>query len=548
MPTITINKAVLEKIIGKKLPLEKLKDRISYLGTGLEKVEGNEITVEIFPNRPDLLSEQGLGRALASFIGARKGLKAYKAARSGCRVIVEKSVKSVRPYTACAIVRNLKLNDERIKEIIQIQEKLHITYGRNRKKVAIGIYPLEAIAMPVTYTAKKPAEIRFRPLEAEREMTALQILSQHPAGKAYGHLLEGKDRFPVFIDAKRNILSMPPIINSHDTGRITADTKEVFIECSGFSVAVLQKCLNIIVACLADMGGTIHTVDVVDAGKKTETPDLAPVEMKVDLAYVNSRLGLSLAEKDIKNLLERMGYGYSNGTALVPCYRVDILHLVDIIEDIAIAYGYENFKEEIPRVATVGEEDACTAFKEKIADLLAGLGLYELKTFHITNKETQTTKMHAKDHCIELKNPSTYEFNVVRAWMVPCLLEVLAANKHNERPQKVFDIGRTFHLNAKEETGIGEQERLAVALCDDKIDFTRIRQVLDYVLREINVPYAIEETTHPSFIDGRAGAIKVGDKIIGILGEIHPNVLSNFALENPVAVLEIQLSEVFNGC
>src|SRR3989338_258157 len=190
MPTITLNKKVFEELVGKKLPLEQLKDRISMLGTDLEKIEGNEIVVEIFPNRPDMLSEPGFARAFSSFIGVKTGLRQYEVKDSGQKVIIESSVKDVRPYTACAIVKNMNLDDEKIQEIIHIQEKLHLTYGRNRKKAAIGIYPLEKITFPITFRAEKPDKLSFIPLGAIRPLTGLQILSQHPAGREYGHLLE----------------------------------------------------------------------------------------------------------------------------------------------------------------------------------------------------------------------------------------------------------------------------------------------------------------------------------------------------------------------
>jgi len=258
MPTLTLNKEVLEKLVGKKLPLEKLKDRISMLGTDLDSIEGNEINVEIFPNRPDLLSEQGLARALSSFIGVKTGFRKYKVEKSGEKVIIDKSVEGVRPCTACAIVKGLKFDDEKIKEIIQIQEKLHVTYGRNRKRCAIGIYPFEKIRTPIKFLAKKPGEIKFQPLEANKEMTGAQILSQHPTGREYGHLLEGLSMYPIFVDANNQVLSMPPIINSNQTGKITEKTTDVFIECSGFDFDVLHKCVNMIVAAMADMGGKIY--------------------------------------------------------------------------------------------------------------------------------------------------------------------------------------------------------------------------------------------------------------------------------------------------
>jgi len=247
MPTITVNRKVFEGLAGKKLPLEKLKDRISFLGTDLDEVTKDEITVEVFPNRPDMLSVQGFARAFAGFIGAKKGLAKYATKDSGHEVIIDKSVSGVRPYTACAIVKGIEYTDERIKEVIQIQEKLHITYGRNRRKVAIGIYPFEKIKPPIHFTAKKPSDIKFRPLESPKEMTASKILSEHQTGKDYGHLLQGCSTYPVFIDARGQILSMPPIVNSHNTGKIGPKTRDVFIECSGFDFDVMSRCLNIIV-------------------------------------------------------------------------------------------------------------------------------------------------------------------------------------------------------------------------------------------------------------------------------------------------------------
>src|SRR3989338_8660394 len=204
MPTITLNKSEFEKLVGKKLPLDKLKDRISMLGTDLEKIEGNEIVVEIFPNRPDMLSEQGFSRAFSSFIGVKTGLRKYEVHPSGEKVLVEPSVNEVRPFTACAIVKGLSFNEERIREIIQIQEKLHVTYGRNRKKCAIGVYPLEKIAFPVTYRADLPEKIIFQPLEAAGKMNAREILEEHKTGREYGHLLQGMKKYPFFIDAKKD--------------------------------------------------------------------------------------------------------------------------------------------------------------------------------------------------------------------------------------------------------------------------------------------------------------------------------------------------------
>lgn len=545
MPTITINRKVFESLVGKKLPTEKLKDRISMMGTDLESADDKEIIVEIFPNRPDMLSVQGFARAFSSFIGVKTGLRQYEVKPSKEKLIVDSSVAGVRPYTACAIVKNMHFDDEKIKEIIDIQEKLHITYGRNRKKAAIGIYPFEKIKAPITFMAKKPEEIVFQPLEFPRKINARQILSQHPAGRDYGHLLEGSEKFPVFIDANGEVLSVPPIINSHQTGKISEKTKEVFIECSGFDFNVLKKCLNMIVTALAEMGGTICSMDIIYGNKKSISPDLSPEEMKVDINYINKLLGINLKENEIKILFERMGYNYKNKKVLIPPYRADIIHQVDLAEDIAIAYGYENFKPQIPNVATIAQEDKFEIFKNKLSGLLAGLGLLEASTYNLTNKDFQCKRMNADIPCIELANSISSDYSVLRGWVLPSLMEILSNNKHHEYPQKIFASGVIFKENNKFDTNIEENERLAVAIASEKTDYTEIRQIVDYLLRCLGLKYEITEAEHSSFIEGRVGRVIVNGKKIAYIGEIAPQVIQNWGLDIPVTAFELNLSELY---
>jgi len=545
MPTISINRKVFEGLVGKKIQTEKLKDRISYLGTDLEDVNEKEIIVEIFPNRPDMLSVQGLARAFSSFIGHKTGLRHYKVHKSNEKMIVDKSVADVRPYTACAIVKNLDFDDEKIKEVIDIQEKLHITYGRNRKKDAIGIYPFEKIKTPIKFMAQNPKDIIFQPLEFDHELNALEILDKHPAGKEYGHLLKGKRKFPVFRDANNEVLSVPPIINSNKTGKINEKTKEVFIECSGFDFKIQKKSLNMIVCALAEMGGKIYSMDLHYGNKKYISPDLTPEEMKVDINYINKLLGLNLKENEAKKLLERMGYGYKNKRALIPAYRADIIHQADLAEDIAIAYGFENFKSLIPNVATIAEEDKFEIFKNKISNLLVGLNLMETNTYNLTNKELQCKRMSTDLQLVELANSISSDYNVLRSWVLPSLMEILSNNKHHEYPQKIFTIGTVFKKNDKFETNIEENERLAVVIASEKTDYTGIRQILDYLFRSLGLEYGIVETDHNSFIEGRLGRVLVNGKKVAYIGEINPIVLQNWALEVPVAAFELNLTELY---
>ncbi len=551
MAVINLNRKELEKIIGKITP--EMQNRISMFGTPVDSLDDEEIGIEVFPNRPDLLSLQGFTRAFLAFIEKKPGLKSYSIEKPerDYKVIIDKSVKKVRPFTACAIIKNLKLTNEKIKEIIDIQEKLHLTYGRDRKKLAIGIYPLENIKLPIKYHARRPEEIKFQPLEFPREITGRQILTQHPTGRDYAHLLKDAELFPIFEDSNREILSMPPIINSDRTGKITENTKEVFIECSGFNLNYLKKTLSIIVTSLSDMGGKIYAMEIEDEKKKYLSPDLEPEKMQFFIENINKTLGLNLTEKEIKKYLEKMGLSYEkqkdSSFALIPAYRTDILHEIDLAEEVAIAYGYKNFIPEIPKISTIGQENSLSILKRKISEILIGLDIIEISGYYLTTKEIQYKALGFKEYkdMIETINSKT-ENNILRNSLLAQSIKVLSENSDAAYPQRIFELGTVFSSNEKSETGIEEKENLCITLCSEKANFTEIKQVLDYLSRMLDFKYEIREAEHAAFINGRCGDITINKKPVGIMGEIAPFVLKNSKIKMPVSSLELNIEVLMN--
>ncbi|MDP1729443.1 MAG: phenylalanine--tRNA ligase subunit beta [archaeon] len=530
---------------------DELKEKISLFGTHFEGIseDGNEIELEITPNRPDLYSLHGFIRAFSAFLGKSKGLKEYKLNKpeKNFEVKIDSSVRDVRPFTACAIVKDLKFDNEKIKEIINIQEKIHNTLGRNRKKIAIGIYPLEKITLPIKLEARKPTDIKFMPLEMDREMNGLQILQSHPTGREYANLLEGKDKFPIFVDAKGEILSMPPIINSHKTGKITETTKDIFIECSGFDFDILKKTLNILVTMLAEMNGKIYQMELSYGSKKELTPNLTPEKMKISVENVNKLLGLELKENEIGKLLEKMGHNYDKGIVSVASWRTDVMHEVDLIEDIAIGYGYDNFKPELPSIATTGEIDKTEVLKKRIAEILSGLNMLEISNYHLlTLEESKNVGLKEKE-IIEVED-SKSEWKILRPNLLSLILNSLKKNLDAEYPQRIFELGKVFEKDntGKSETGIKETEKLAVAIASSNAGFTEIKQVLEYLLRMLGKyqDVLIESEDIPNFLDGRGAKITLNNKVLGFFGELKPQMLSNLGIKMPVGILEINVEEL----
>lgn len=543
MANVKFPRKEFESQLGRPISPE-LEERIHLFGTPVESLSETEIELEIFPNRPDLLSMQGFLRSFKSFLGEKKslGLKKYKINKpeKDFKVKISPSVKSVRPYTVCAIIKGLKFSDTSIKEIIDLQEKLHGTIGRKRKKVAIGIYPLEKIKLPIKYEAIDPKKISFVPLESDREMNGLQILQKHPTGREYASLLEGHNKFPIFVDSDNKILSMPPIINSNETGKITSETSDVFVECSGLDLSILQKTLNIIVTTLSDLGGEIYQMNL-DYGKsKIITPNLSTTELKISIQDINKLLGLELKESDLQKLIPRMGYNYKNKTVEIPAWRSDILHPVDITEDIAISYGYENFIPEIPQVSTVASESRESRILTKLREILIGLGLIEISSYHLIKE--QEVKLFKLKETLEVLDSKT-EYKVLRPNLLIPALRILNENKDNEYPQRIFEIGKIFSLNKnKSEIPILENQNLIIA-CSPS-NFTDLKQILDYLFSALKIDYKIKESAHNSLIPGRTGAIILNNKEVGYIGEVSPPALKSWGIKMPVSVLELSLKEI----
>ncbi|MCF7871967.1 phenylalanine--tRNA ligase subunit beta [Candidatus Woesearchaeota archaeon] len=550
MPTIKLNKERVKELIGKDLSDEKLKELIPYLGTDLEEINEEEIVVEIFPNRPDLLSDEGFSRSFGSFIGEKTGLKEYKSENSKYNLYIKKEVEKVRPYTACAVIKGLKIDENKLKDIIEIQEKLHVTYGRNRKKCAIGIYPMENIKWPITYTAKKPDEIKFVPLEKTEELTGRQIIEKHEKGKEYAHLLEGKEMYPVFIDANNEILSMPPIINSHKTGKISESTKDVFIECSGFNFEVLSKAINIIVTALNDMGGKIYGVTLNyehSSLGKIVTPKLQFEKTFLNKNYIKKYLGLELSDEKVVECLEKMGFGVKVQKhffdVFVPCYRTDIIHQIDLIEDLAIGYGYDNIEEDNNRVYSLGKENYSEKIFRKIREHFVGLGMNETNTYSLVSKEIQT-KLVEDFVCI--KNSFSSEFNSMRRNIMINLLYNLKNNKMYDYPQNLFEIGVVFKKDSSCKNLIKEFNSLAVIFCFENSNFTTAKQALDSLFQALDLEYYVKKGDLKIYMEGRSGKIIFNDQIIGHVGEISPEAISLFELEMPCSGFELELDNLIN--
>ncbi|MBI4015473.1 MAG: phenylalanine--tRNA ligase subunit beta [Candidatus Aenigmarchaeota archaeon] len=537
MPVIEVDQKDLAGLC--KIPEGELEAVLQMVKASVDEKVG-KWKLEITGDRPDLLSTEGVARAVLGFIGKETGLAEYKVEKSKYELKVGKV--SARPYILGAVIEGVKLTDQLIKSIVQMQEKLHEGVGRKRMKVALGINDLDKIKFPVNYT-EKTEEFKFTPLGLTKDITLKDILEKTAQGKAYGKLLEGFKKYPILMDSAGKVISMPPIVMSERV-KIGAGTKNIFVDVTGTDLKAVSLVLNLVVSAIAERGGKIKSVTV--GGK--QYPNFSTETIKVSVGDIDKTLGLGLKEKEVVSILERMRYGAKalKGGVIevsIPAYRGDILHWIDIAEDVAIGYGYNNIQPFIPRIGTVGKILEKTKMNRKAREVMAGLGFQEILTFVLTSNKNQFQRMELKGEGIKIENPISSEFETARAWLLPGMLKILEPNKHRDYPQKIFEIGDCV-LKGGEETGYKNVRKIAAVVTHDTANLTEIKSFLEAFCKLMGKKIEIRPVEHKSFIDSRAAEVFSEGKSIGIFGEIHPSLLQNFGLEKPAIAFELDLNVI----
>ncbi len=539
MPTITFSLEDLNKLVGEKLDDKKLTWLLDCAKAELDAKLNTEATVKFNDtNLPYLWGVEGLARLFRGLLGKKQ--LPIKIERPKDKVSYDKRLSRIRPHIACFKATGRKIDEYLLTQLIQMQEKLAENFGRKRQKISIGVYPLKDITFPVACKAANPSEL-FTPLDFHQPMSLRQTLEKHPKGKEYGHLIKNESVYPVFIDAKKEIMSLIPIINSEKTGKVQVGDDSLFFDTTGTDEDSVNLVANIFAYALAERGFTIEPLTI-EAGRRTITPNFATRKIKLNESDVEKLLGLKLKTSEIKTALEKMGYFYSAGTVTIPCYRNDIMNSVDVIEDIGIAYGYQHFT---PLPLTSYTTGGTTTQRQKIDSqrmFWIGLGYQETMSATLSNKELLYDKMCVDDWgTVEIENFISQTYSCVRTWILPQLLDILSKNKHVDYPQKIFEQG----LATVREKEAHDQQHIAAVTAHSQATFTEMRQAVESTFRNAGIQYTIEEYELGCFIPGRAAKVMVDKKQAAFIGEIHPKVLEKFGITVPVAACEIDLSALF---
>ncbi len=550
MVSIKTSFTKMQEMLGKKVTIEELGYLLAFAKSEIaEYVEEEDMLVLDIKtsNRPDLWCAEGMAREIKGILGKEKKIPTYEVKSSNYKVVVDPKLASTRPYIACAVAKNINLTDYHIKQLMQLAEKIDQSYGRKRKRSSIGMYNLSMIKSPIQYKVIDESH-EFVPLGYEEKMTLPEILEKHEKGQEFGDIVKGYRHYPILLSADGLTLSLPPVINSNDVGRITEKTTECLIEVTGTNYETVNVILNILCQTMVDHGSQIYSVEIEYPPEIREENDINPnlniEELDIDIDVVNKYLGTEISMKDATELVEKRRFNcVSQNKPLlrvaIPPYRKDILHWVDVAEEIAIAMDLNKIGATKWKVLTTGSLLPETESENIVRDILLGTGGTELLTFTLTDPEILTKNVNLQDRkLIRIENPVSQTYSVLRDQIYPLLINVLSKNTHEAYPQTIFEVGEIAKIT---ENSVITQTNAAFLHADADASFEDAHKWLDFLFRILQTSYKIEKSDHPSFIEGRCGKIIVNKKECGIIGEIAPEVLEENQIWVPIVGFEIEL-------
>lgn len=586
MPIISVGRDRLFKVLGKTYSQEQFEELCFDFGIELDDVttekaiirkekhldeeatDDEEVIykIEIPANRYDLLCLEGLAQALRIFIG-KDEVPDYKVrdlpVSSMLKMHVKPETSWIRPFIVCAVLRGITFDEARYNSFIDLQDKLHQNLCRKRTLVAIGTHDLDTLEGPFTYEALAPSQIKFVPLKQEKEFRADELMEYYKSDmklKKFLHIIENSSVFPVIYDRKRTVLSLPPIINGAHSA-ITSKTKNVFIECTGTDLTKAKIVLNTMVTMFSMYCETkfeVEPVEVISPDEKSVIyPDLSIWNLEMDLSYISRSIGVPLKENEVISLLAKMQLSAQSQNSKirvsVPPTRSDILHKCDVMEDVSIAYGFNNIPKTKPKSLTQGKQHPLNHLSDLIRSEIAMAGFTEVLTWILCSYEENFSMVNRKDDkktAVVIGNPRSSEFEVARTSLLPGILKTMGHNKDHPRPIKIFEVGDIVVLDDQKDVGAANQRRLAALYCNSNSGFEIIHGLVDRIMEVVGVPfvtvgddsgYYIRPSHEPEFFPGRQASIIFKGKSIGAFGIVHPEVLARFDIPDPCSMLEINI-------
>ena len=532
----------INKVIGKKLKLADYEKIALKFGLDLDEGE-NVLNFELTSDRTDIVSKYSLAHVFASQLGIKMkrnlsiGIEKEK-------VLVENTERKF--VNVLRVVLDDKVGDD-LNEILSIQERLDRNVGRNRKKSAIGFFDYEKILFPIKYCEIQKENVNFIPLGSSSSKNYNQIMKELKQATEYKDLIPKKPI--VWIDRGNNIIAMPPIINA-DNYSINENTKELFIDITGIDKETVNAVTKILIYNFEFLG----KVSIIQSKYKSNAISTG-FSLETHRFYLNedsieSVLGKRIKKEQAIQILSAMDYSINPlGRDIIvkpPFYRQDIMHQVDIIDDLMRSLGVENITEKVPHSHTEGSFLSNHYLIQNIKEVLVGFGYQEIDINALTNEKYQfgSTFIEGEDY-VSLLQLKSGDVTMVSKYIFPELLRLISNNLHKKFPQKIFSVSEIVQEGSSDVT-FKNRLKLSLVSCERDINITDtlsiIKKVLSdaFAIKSVSTNY-VDKKYIKTFITGRAYKILADGNEIGFAGELHPRVLNSFRIELPVSLAEIYI-------
>lgn len=549
MPTVSFPLDYLRRLTD--TPPQQLEQQAFDYGLDATLYAGS-LEVEVTAERPDLLAAEGFTRAINIYNGQPRTIP-DQLADSGRCVIVTPEVAALRPYIAALVVENVSLGAAGLDSLIQFQSKVTHTFGRQRQKIAIGVYDLDQIQGDITYTAAAKATLTFVPLREERALTAEQILTEHPNGLLYARTLPDSDHVPVLQDSTGKVLSLPPIINATGAGQIAPDTRNLLIDVTGISPKTVREMINILAHNFLDTGSPVKTVTIQYPDHAWITPDLTRQPIPFSAKFLNEMLGTAIPKTHLGKYLSRMDLTVTGtDVILVPTYRTDILSEIDIAGDLLVAIGLDNLQPEPTALRFhTGESDPLRQYVYTVSDMAQRMGLMEVKSFVLTDPDVMAW---FSSDAIQAGNAKNRTLSATRTTLQAGLLDILSRNINAPKPINLYEIGEVLRLEspaASNETApepqVYETFYWGFASLDAKASFAQAKAYVQTLLKMLRLTYELVPCEDSHYIPGRAATVLIQGEAVGHFGEIHPTILSHFSFPEPICSGELDCRKLMGA-
>ncbi len=564
MPKIDVPAQAFARLLGETLDPETLEQRLVVAKGELDGIADDGATLRIElndTNRPDLWSTAGLARQLR--LGGGAAMPEWRFATAPASedktILVDASVRDVRPFVMGFRAYGRKIDDDSLRDLIQTQEKLCWNYGQKRKAIAMGIYRYSLISWPVHYTTR-PGSFSFAPLGGDGEMSLDRIITDHPKGQEFGHIVADGPAKPMLLDNDGKVLSFPPIINSAVIGAVEIGDDDLFVEVTGTALEPLRLTCNIVACDLEDLGFTVEPVKAIypeDTGHGTEivVPARFQEAVRAEISAINTLLGTDWSGARMAEAARRMGPEVrisNDGIELLAepaIYRNDYLHPVDLAEDVMMGAGMDSFEPQLPEDFTVGRLTPSEEASRHVRRILPGLGYQEMIFGYLGSADAYITRMrpdpaHESDldrQIVRIDNPMSESYEFVRNSPLPSLLHSEASSGHAAYPHRMFEIGKVVRLDSDDPTGSRTWTTVGLSISDSTADFNELNSHIAALLYYLGVEHVLRASDDPRFLPGRRADIVVREQCVGVLGEIHPGVLENWGIGLPVVAGELIL-------